>query len=446
MTPHNGHVVPLFRIETYVLARLAGSLAALPSVLACASYANLIAAAATAGHLVAWETGRLCRGLAVMAAIGLSSVLGPVLLWYAASQSLAAGTAILAMLVALQTWRVRTRWYWMWLALVAAAAAPLFWTAGYTAGLVGLAYLWSDGRRFCRLASVAPLAASFMTAAAVWQFAGPATAQSSPVAQSAAPHLTQLPLVLTHVAQAISEKLILNNLGQDAFTAPAQAVVLCAGLLAIWAWTRTPRAPHGLSPLPRPNSLEAVGVVLVLANFALVFAARGRFMTYENLRALGWYDAIPQLGAVLFVSGWWSGLIDSPPPRSIKAPRPVELLGVAVFAAALLLVQWPRAQRVIFLYDGMATEVQLEEKPEDGPRHRTGSDLEGHARSQRQVLRALDSLERSIRDGNREPEAARRAIDQLRIPGMPSELPDFKTTDLLDLPPATGRAAESAGC
>src|SRR4051794_29391640 len=44
LRPHNGHVVPLFRLETHALARVAGSLEALPTVLSWASYATLVLA------------------------------------------------------------------------------------------------------------------------------------------------------------------------------------------------------------------------------------------------------------------------------------------------------------------------------------------------------------------------------------------------------------------
>ena len=89
------------------------------------------------------------------------------MLWYSASQALAAGTMILAMLAALQAWRARGCWWLLGLGLLAAMAAPLFWSAGYTAGLVGSAYLWADGRHRCRLAAAFPLAASLATALVV---------------------------------------------------------------------------------------------------------------------------------------------------------------------------------------------------------------------------------------------------------------------------------------
>jgi hypothetical protein len=67
---------------------------------------KVLAMAAT-GHVVAWDTERPALGLAAVAALGLTSVLGPTLLWYAASQALAAGTMIVVMLAALQVWRAR---------------------------------------------------------------------------------------------------------------------------------------------------------------------------------------------------------------------------------------------------------------------------------------------------------------------------------------------------
>jgi hypothetical protein len=431
--PHNGHVVPLFQLETHLFARLAGSLAALPSVLGWASYANLIVAMATTGHVVAWETGRAERGLGAMIALGLSTVLGPTILWYSAAQGLAAGTAILAMLASLQAWRVRKSWFWLVLAVLAAVAAPFFWTAGYTAGLAGLAYLWSDGRRFCRRAAFIPLAASLGTAALVWGLAGQAIVRSARFAERSAQDVSDLVRAGTHISQAICEKLVLNNLGLDAVTAPAQSVALCLVLAGIWAWTRRLCTPGLPAALPRPNPLETAGAVLVLANYGLVFATRGSRMTYDSLRALGWYDAIPQLGAVLFAAGWWSGRLDSPPPRAIEAPSARALVSVAICAGTMLLLQSPRAQRVIFLYDGMAAEMTLPDR-ENGSRARLPSDLAERARRQRQSLAELDSFEQRARADGLDRASVAQAIRLPVVLGMPEHLPDLRTADLLELP------------
>src|SRR5262249_34534510 len=152
--------------------------------------------------------------------------------------------------------------------------------------------------------------------------------------------------------QAISEALCLYNLGLDAATSAAQSVVLVGLVAGAWLWTRRSptSAPGNLRW--RVNPLEAAGLAMIITNFGLIFAARGPEMTYDNLRALGWYDAIPELGAVLFGAGWWSGRITGPPPRSIELPERRELLGAAVFAVTIFLMQAPRAWRVTFEYDG----------------------------------------------------------------------------------------------
>jgi hypothetical protein len=432
-TPHNAHVVPLFLLETHLLARLAGSLQALPRALSWASYATLVLAMVTTGHLVAWETGRPARGLAAMAAVGLSSVLGPAVLWYAASQALAAGTLILAMLAALQAWRSRGSWWLLAAGLIAAVAAPLFWSGGYSAGLVGLAYLWSDGRRPCRLAAALPLAASVGTAALVWRVAGRTIRTASHLAEHSLREGVGLEPAVTHTSQAVCEALVLNNLGLDAATTAGQALVLGSLLAGLWAWSRRGSDPAGDRPLHRINPLEAAGATLVLANFGMVFAVRGTETTFENLRALGWYDAIPQLGAVLFVAGWWSGPLGSPPFRLIEPPRLRELLTVVVFVAALLMLQTPRVQRVIFQYDGLAASVQPADRSVR-ERLRTPDDLAEQARRQRQALTKLDRIERLARQGGLERTAFHQIMEHVAVPGVPENLPGFSVLDLLDLP------------
>src|SRR5207249_9526547 len=119
---------------------------------------------------------------------------------------------------------------------------------------------------------------------------------------------------------------------------------------------------------------------LLVANFAMIFAVRGTETTFENLRTLGWYDAVPQLGAVLFAAGWVSGHSEPPPPRTVEPPRLRKLLAATLFAAMMLVLQTPRAHRVIFQYDGLSAPV----RPDDGTtpgRLRTTADLAERARS-----------------------------------------------------------------
>jgi hypothetical protein len=440
--PLNGHVVPLFLLETHLLARFSGSLEALPQVLGCASYGTLVLAMGITGHIVAWETGRAARGLAAMAAVGCSSVLGPAILWYAAGQALVAGVVVLLMLAALQAFRARGAALLLAAGTLAAAAAPLFWTAGYTAGLVGLVYLWVDGRRSCRIASLLPLSGSLVTAFAVWSIATPAMAAATQLSLHSTDLLIRLSTIGTHITRAICEALVLNNLGLDAPTSAMQSVVLCGILAGLWLWSTRRRWSNSGSHRWRLNPLEAGGAALVVTNLGLIFAARGSQMRYDNLRALGWYDAIPQLGAALFAAGWWSGRVDSPPPRSIALPHCRELLGVAVFATIISVLQAPRAQRVIFRYDGAAAVVPGGD-PATRPRSR--ADLVDRARRQRQVLAELDLTEQTARDQRQALARILEAVRKIDVPGMPKGPGAPSAAQLLDIsePKAAGKEARS---
>src|SRR5262249_55032417 len=136
--------------------------------------------------------------------------------------------------------------------------------------------------------------------------------------------------------QAIPENLVFANLGLEVETVPIQGIVLTTGLILFWIsrrWNGPFRAgPLGTRPsLTNPASaltwaftpMEAAGAALVLSSYFIEWAFRG-YLEYHNLRTLNlraivpWYDVIPQIGAVLFVTGWWSG-----PHRAagLKPPR-----------------------------------------------------------------------------------------------------------------------------
>jgi hypothetical protein len=430
--PHQGHVAPLFLIETHLLSRMAGTLEALPIVLGWASYATQVLAMAAIGHLVAWETGRTARGLTAMAAVGFSSVLGPTLMWFAAGQAMAAGATILAMLAMLQAWRIRGSWWWLVVGLLASTSAPLIWSAGYAAAPVGMAYLWADGRRACRRAAAMLAVGMFALIVLIWSVVGRGFAPASHVAARPVGGVLAADAVLSHSAQAVCEALILNNLGLDATTTAGQALLVVALLIGCWAWSRRRSGPSGSGPWPRINPLESAGAVLVIATFGLIFAARGTESGFDSLRGLGWYDAMAELGAVLFVAGWWSGRLPSPPTG---APEPLELRGflaVVAFVAVVVALQAPRAHRVIFEYDGASAPLTADSR-RSGPT-RTAADLAARAANQRRALAELDRLERIARRGGLGAVAIRRAIHPESVPGMPATLSDVDPAALLDIP------------
>jgi hypothetical protein len=132
----------------------------------------------------------------------------------------------------------------------------------------------------------------------------------------------------------------------------------------------------------------------------------------------------------LFAVGWLSGH-SQPPPRTVALPRWRELLAATCFAATMLLLQTPRAQRVIFQYDGLSAPV----RPDDGTtpdRLRTAADLAERARNQRRALAELDRLEQAARQDGARVEALRRDAGRVLVPGMPANLPNFHVADLID--------------
>jgi hypothetical protein len=436
--PHNAHVVPFFRVETYLLAASAGKLQGIPAVLGLANDLTLVLAMLATGHLVAHETGQTWLGLSAMAAVGLSTVMGPAVLRYASGQALMSGVLILLMLMALQAWRDRGGWLSLALAGLAGIAAPLCWSAGYAAGPTALAYLWPGGKRSSRVAGTILLGVSVLVGLAAWSLLGPVGRTEAGAGDGPGRLVRNIPAGLSHTARAIPEILILNNLGLDARTEEVQGWALC--LLPVLAWyastvrSRESSSARTESLTSRISPLQAAGVMLILVDFGMVYTARGSY-TFENVRALGWYHAIPQLGAVLFAAGSWPRKQASPVPRRLAPPSLRELARVLGLVTVLFLLQWPRANRVLFEYDGAAAPVGGETA---GAGRRTGpsspADLTARARAQRQVLGRLDRLEEIARARGIGRSSLRRVLGRVIVPGMPESIPGLDAASLLRIP------------
>lgn len=447
-TPHNAHVVPLFRLETFLATQVGGCLQAIPSALTAMTFLTLGVAMLTTQRLVFAETGRRELALGAMATVGFSSVLGPSILWYSASQALACGAALLAMLAALQAWRNAGSWPWLALAAMAATAAALFWTAGYIAGLVAVAFVLPDGHTRSKLGSVVLLVVSGLTAMVVrWFQVTSASLDLFWTVLDQAP--ARLVSGLGHTAQAIPECLLLPNLGLDSETTPAQGLALSLLFAAAWLVTRrqvtirNPSIRGDSSPeelptprLPRPNPLESAGAALTLLSLLMVYTARGD-QSFSNLRALGWYHAIPQLGAVLFLFGWLAEILKPLSHADSSASGAgARAFGLVGWVLLLAVLQGPRIQRVLIDYEGGSARL-----PGRSSSSRGG--LAGHQelalrfREQQRQLARLDQIERVCRAEGIGRDELRRVLGQERVIGMPAELRDLDAFDLLRIPEQT---------
>jgi hypothetical protein len=127
--------------------------------------------------------------------------------------------------------------------------------------------------------------------------------------------------------------------------------VIFLGILAAWVATRR--------SLPTP--LEAAGATLMLGSYLIPMAFR-TYLPFSSLRGqVPWYDAIPQVGAVLFVAGWWAGILPQVPARAYSPLRRSGLAALVALQVALLVLQVPRVnalffEDVQFLLRGMTPE------------------------------------------------------------------------------------------
>jgi len=433
LAPHNAHVVPLFRLLTFGLVAASGGLAGLPISLPIASYTALAAAMLAVGHLVARETRSASRGLAAMAVLGLSTVIEPAVVWYSAGQALWSGLAVVLMLIALGAWRDTGRPVWLALGAVLALAAAAIWSGGFVAGPAGAAYLGAVDRRRCRLAAIVPMAASLLYAVPALTIArAEIAAVQDPNHRRVGP-AERLARGALHTAQAIPETLVLANLGIDAETTPIQGLALSAALAGAWAWSR-----GGV----RPSPLEAAGAAMAIVGFGLAYTFRATY-GFASLRTLGWYQTIPQLGAVLFASGWAAGLRAGTELENRRA-TPRSLIAVAGLAAVLIVVHGPRALR-LFLDDlPPPSGSERQRFPVPSLQRSRGRYLAGERLArQRRFLARMDLAGGLAAGAGFSQEGVRRALGPRVGPGMPDKLPGFDAASLLPVPRsaagATGR-------
>jgi hypothetical protein len=472
--PHNTHIVPAWRLLTWGLVAAAGSLGRLPEVLAVASYAIVVAVMLMTGRLVARETGQTGLGLAATVLMGTTSLMISPAMWYSAGQPLWAGFGILATLWYAQSYRRSGRWPALLLAGLSAGLAGGFWAAGHLAGPVAAVYLWTDGRRRCRRAAAVPLVA--MVLATVLSLALATRPMDSKVSfhgRTIREAVDPLQGILS-TAQAIPENLVFGNLGLAVETAPIQGLVLTLSLILLWASRRldwrsrltpggaaqsTPETPRFSLPSCAFNPLECAGAALVLGSYLLEWTFRG-YLEYHNLRTLNlraivpWYDAIPQIGAVLFAVGWWSGprRPNEPPSRRAKSAFPTRrgALGLLVLSLALIILNRPRVDALV--QQSVPSLLPSERQRFLIPRLRTmraNALLRTQADWQRAYLRRLDRGEDMARRRGIGRDAIRAAFGHLWVPGAIGGYPPLGQYELYDVAglldiPQRGRALDPA--
>ena len=431
--PHNTHVVPVFRLWTYALVALAGRRENFPVVFLAASYLGLAATMLLVGRLAALEGRRAAVGLAAMAVLGVSTVVRPAVSWYSAGQALWAGAAVVATLLLTREWSEKGGAWRLGLVVAAAAAAPAVWSGGLIAGPAAIAYLYAKGPSRSRRPAFVLAAVSAGAVLAVTLLSRRQIAENSLVWERH-PELWPRPVQsVFHAAQAVAEALVLGNLGLDAATTHWQAAVMVLALAGLWAWSRGGRR--------RAAPLEAAGATVVVGSYLLVYAFRGN-LPWGSLRPINWYHAVPQVGAALFVAGWWSALRPADPggPSRLTRRQALLVLGLVV---VLCVVEAPRAERELL---AAAPPLTVSE----GKRFRTPALRRLRAvyfksEVQSRQIRALARLDEADRVAARlgaGPSALRRVFGRVLVPGIPENQAGTDAFSLLHPPPDDPRAPD----
>ncbi len=351
--PHNVHVVPVWRLVSWGVVASAGRLVDVRPALAAAAYAVLATTMMLAGRFVARETRRPLIGIAAMIALGSTALMYPAGTWFSASQALGAAIGVLAMLWYLHGWRRSGGAWRLVLAALAALVAGGSWTAGYVAGPVGTAYLLAGRRRGGLAVAAIPLLVSAVAAATIFITCRPAIEEQSAISfhgrktsEAVRPHLAPL-----YTIQAIPERLLLGELGLVTAATFEQSAAIMAAIGVAWLATRR----------SAPSPLEAAGASLTVGSYLILWTFR-TYLPFSSLRGqLPWYDAIPTVGAVLFASGWWAGLLPPAPPGTAVPIRRSGVVGLVALQAMLLVLHVPRmndlfVEDVQFLLRGMTDD------------------------------------------------------------------------------------------
>jgi hypothetical protein len=401
--PWNEHAMPLGRLSTWMLVRLAGR----PSAVALAATLQgplaVVVGMGLVYRFVRRELGHPFYGMVAMALFGVTLKYNEAVSWFAASFAvLALDTTLLALLAA-QRWRQTGRRGELVLCAFWSALAPAWFAGGILAGPLCCVYLF-PGRWGWRNpgALLPPLAgtATFLVVSL------PRTATAIAHAQHFQNHTATQSfqplsgLVLT--GRTLVDNLVfgVNAFGATCPVALVPAAVAVFAALAVW-WAR-----QGVKAGPRPQ-LFALGAAWVVVSYTLAYSFRAAW-PYEAMM-VHWtrYNLGPYLGLALFVCG---GL----PSRegtlfrldASGALTAGQARGVLVLIGLLFLLQFP---------PGLA-----------GYRRRDRDQAEQAA-----CLRHIEAVDARCREAGISADAARRALGRLDIPFSGDPTPRINGWDLL---------------
>ncbi|HEV3257168.1 MAG TPA: hypothetical protein VG013_09835 [Gemmataceae bacterium] len=390
--PANEHAMPLGRLSTWALVRLAGRPTLLPLALACQGLLAVVAATGLLYLFVRRELGHPVYGLVAMILFGISTVYAEVVCWFSSSFGILALDMLVLALLAAQRWRQTGRRPWLVLSAFWSAVAPAWFAWGILAGPLCCLYLllWCKPKTAPR--SAVSLSPRLLVSLSFSPLLGSAAflAVSLPLTADRIMHLEHYsgqtaleafhPLTgLWYTARSLVDNLVVGFAGIPWVVLPPAAVVLGVCLVAgaaAWWWRQAPE-----------RGLLVLGLAFILTNYLLIYSARSTW-SYDQMHAWSRYHLLPQLGLALFVCGGlprWQARWHIGPAATLSSGQ-VNALGL--LAGVLLLVNFPRG---------------VLETP-------------AYHQGEMEVLRRIEAVDARCREYHISADAARAALPRLPVP------------------------------
>jgi hypothetical protein len=391
--PNNEHAMPLGRLLTYAVVRLAGRPSALPRAAVLVGPLALLAGMALTYLLVRRELGHPFFGLLAMTLFGVTTVYQQAVYWFAASFSLLALDTMLLALLAAQRYRRTGHLVWLVLCVLLVALSPAWFASGILAGPLCALYLAARGpdakpQAAKRIVALMPLAGTLFFLAVSLPRTAATILHLEHYGGQRADKVFDPVTGLGYTARALVDNLLLGQFGIPQVSepvpllAPVWLVVVVVPLLLVllaW-WCRPTRSPR----------LVLLGAGLIAGHYLLTYSARAAW-AYGDLALIHYsrYHLGPQLGLVLLIAAGLSGRegrLFSLDPRG-RLTR-----GQARFLAAIMvlffLVHLPRSLGVYYAYHP----------------------------GQHAALREVEEVDARCREHHLDADTAREALPPLEIP------------------------------
>jgi hypothetical protein len=308
--PQNEHVMPLGRLFTYGLVRLAGRASMVPFAAAVVGPLGLLLALGLLYRFVRRELRHPLYALTAVILFGVSSVYQQAVFWFAASFSVLALDWILLALLAAQSWRQTGKAIHLDLCVLWTALAPAWFASGILAGPLCCLYLLPSRRqhegtshgRFDHVTLVPLLGTLLFLAVSLPRTA--ATIMHLPHYDGKTALEAFQPVTgFVYTCRSVVDNLLIGLLGtytmDYALPVPLVVVLLVPLAAALFWWWR--QAPDG--------RLLLLGAGLIGSSYLLTYSARAEwgYVGVMTGPMMGRYHLLPQLGLALVVCGGLPG-------------------------------------------------------------------------------------------------------------------------------------------